>query len=105
MQKGLDRQLADERARHPTPREAARRGDAFGLLIWAVIAGLDLAERLVPSDLHAQPPISWRAWLIGIAFGLVIGLLSSVLLFALSAAVVRWGRRRAARHWYPDRRF
>ena len=103
MPKPLDRQLAEERARHPTPREAARAGVGFGLLIWAAGVALELAERFVPGDMHPPPPVGWPRELVGLALGLAGALLVSVLLCELGAALVRWRRRLAARVWHPDR--
>ncbi len=88
----LDRQLADERARHPTPRAAAWAGAGFAWLIG------------IPSviDRFARGPLTARglavaALVLAILTGLAVGMAE------LGAALIRWRRRLAARVWFPDR--
>jgi hypothetical protein len=105
--KSLDRQLADERARHPTPREAARAGIRFGFPIGLMGVALLLVDRLVPGELVSSfgpaAPLSWRRLVAAAAVGLATSVLIAVVLAELAAVAVRWRRRLAARVWYPDR--
>jgi hypothetical protein len=99
----LDRQVAEEHARHPTSRDATRAGARFGLFIGAVSLAIDVVSRIVPTDLTHSLARSWQSELIGGILGLGVGVLCCVVMAQLAAAVIRWRRRAAAPFWYPDR--
>ena len=92
FQHSLDRQLADERARHPTPQRAAWAGAGFALLI-GVPTEID---RLTAAPLTARS-LAVAVMVLAIVTGLAIAVAEC------GAAIVRWRRRLAARVWYPDR--
>ena len=101
----LDRQLADERARHPSSREAARAGAGIGLLIWIAMVVLQVIDRFMPALTPPlpQPPMSGPRMLQSFVAGLLAAVLTTLLLFDIGAAIIRWRRRLAARVWYRDR--
>ena len=90
--KSLDRQFADERARHPTPQAAACAGAGFALFIG------------IPTEIDrlAAGPLTARSLGIGLLV-LAIATVLAIVVSELGAALVRWRRRLAARMWYPDR--
>ena len=101
--KSLDRQLAEERARHPTVREAAKAGAAFGVIVGVATLILNMGDWYIPGTLsgaHA-PPMSALPKYVGAALvGSVIG---GVVCCEIGAAVVRWRRRLAVHIWHRDR--
>ena len=103
--KPLDRQLADERARHPTTREAARAGARFGFFLGLIVVPLAVVDLLVPGQFASSfgPPVSWPRLVASAAAGLAAYVLVGATLAGLGAVVVRWQRRLAARVWFPDR--
>ena len=101
--KPLDRQVGEERARHPSVGDATRYGVRFGLLIGSVSIAADVGSRFVNDDRTPRPSQSWQQWLLGAVVGLAVGILFAVLVMQVGAAVMRWRRRVALRFWYPDR--
>jgi hypothetical protein len=99
----LDRQVADEHARHPTPRAATLAGVRFGLMTGGVTIAIDIGNRMLPSDWTPRPVQSWQSEFVGWMLGLGVGVLVSVAVFQLAAAILRWRRRAAARFWYSER--
>jgi hypothetical protein len=101
--KPLNQQLAEERAKHPTPRDAARAGLAFAL----GIVGPMLAIDLITGSVSAIFAPFHRFALFGVALGGVLGLSAAIVLsivFAqLGAAIIRWRRRLHLAVWYRDR--
>jgi hypothetical protein len=98
--KPLDVQLAEERSRHPTVREAARAGFWFGLISGLVTGALQLAMHLVPSTLPVHAPVT-RALPAVFASTLVGSIVTAIVFFELGAAIIRWRRRSAVQGWYP----
>jgi hypothetical protein len=103
--KPLDRQLADERARHPTTREATRAGARFGFFLGLIVVSLAVVDLLVPGQFASSfgPPARWPRLVASAAAGLAAYVLVGATVAGLGAVVVRWQRRLAARVWFPDR--
>ena len=101
--KPLDRQLAEERARHPTVREAAKAGAAFGLIVGVVNVILNASDWYNPGSLsgaHAPPMRAVPGYVVVALVGSVIG---GVVCCEIGATFVRWRRRLSVRIWHRDR--
>ena len=97
----LDVQIAEERARHPTARQAARAGMGFGLVVGAVTAAVQIGMTFMPATLPVHPPAQ-RAWLEMLVAPLLGSVVTAVVLFEVGAALVRWRRRAGVQAWYRD---
>ena len=101
--KSLSRQIADEQARHPTPREAAVAGVKFSLPIVATASGLLVFDKLFPGQLASSfdwPSVIGPRFVMGLIGAILSCVFTTVLLFELGAIVIRWRRRMSAKIWH-----